>query len=71
MSKSSQQRNVFKRQDAVDLEILNSEKGSKKGELRIKPSAILWKSPKAQKYFRIKIDDFIKYVESLDDKVTK
>lgn len=50
---------------SYDHEIHNADGKGKIGELRIKPSSILWKSKGQQKYRAVPLDDFIKWIEEI------
>ena len=61
----------FKAQTACDHEIQDANGGGKIGELRVKPSSILWKSKGQQDYRSVPLDDFIKWIESEGKLVSK
>ncbi len=61
----------FKAQTACDHEIQAPDGGGKIGELRVKPSSILWKSKGQQDYRSISLDDFIKWIEAEGKLVSK
>ena len=47
---------------------INDENG-KVGELRVRPSGILWKPKNAKQYYRVSIEEFADYAEELNVKV--
>jgi hypothetical protein len=53
----------FNKPVSHDHEIWGINGAGKIGELRIKPSSILWKSKGQQKYKSIPLDDFIAWIE--------
>jgi len=51
-------KNTFSEPESYDHAIKDKDTGQKIGELRIKPSSILWKPKGAHKYFTAPLDDF-------------
>ena len=64
-------KNEFKRQDAVDLDIVSAENRTAVGSLRIKPSSILWKPSREQQYYIISLDKFSEWIKANGKKVVK
>jgi hypothetical protein len=50
--------NAFGAPESYDHTIYDKATGKKVGELRIKPSSILWKPKGAHKYFTVPLGDF-------------
>jgi len=50
--------NAFDVPESYDHTIYEKATEKKVGELRIKPSSILWKPKGARKYFSVSLDDF-------------
>jgi hypothetical protein len=55
--------NVFGEPESYDHFIYEKESQNKVGELRVKPSSILWKPKGAHKYFSAPLDDFIEWMK--------
>jgi hypothetical protein len=58
----SASKNQFLEPVCYDHVIGKAEGGSKVGEIRVKPSSILWKPRGQQKYFSATLDDFSKWI---------
>jgi hypothetical protein len=54
---------------SYDHEIGEANGSGKVGELRLKPSSILWKPKGKQKYFSISIDQFAVWIEANGNQV--
>jgi hypothetical protein len=54
--------NKFVEQNAQDIAIADKNTGQKIGELRIKPSSILWKGRGARQYQSVTLDAFIAWI---------
>jgi hypothetical protein len=52
----------FLEPDSYDFEIGDATTGNKIGEIRIKPSSILWKPKGKQKYSAISLDEFAEWI---------
>jgi hypothetical protein len=50
--------NAFGEPESYDHTIYEKASGNKIGELRVKPSSILWKPKGAHKYFSVSLDEF-------------
>ena len=61
----------FNSPTSYDHEISDANGGGKIGELRLKPSSILWKSKGKQQYRSIPLDDFILWIEEKGKLVAK
>jgi hypothetical protein len=55
--------NQFASRKFEDFEILDGSK-HKIGEVRVKPSGVLWAPRGAQKWFRVDLDTFAKFMEA-------
>lgn len=63
--------NKFLAPTSYDHEIGDAGTGKKVGELRIKPSSILWKGKSEQKYRSVSLKDFIDWIETAGTLVKK
>ncbi len=55
--------------NSYDYEI--TEGGKKKGDLRLKPSTILWAEKGAHKYYSANLDEVVDFIKSLNRRVSK
>jgi hypothetical protein len=55
--------NKFLEPDHYDHQIGAADEGGKVGELRIKPSSILWKPKNGRKYFSVSLEVFAQWIE--------
>jgi hypothetical protein len=55
--------NVFKPRKYEDFEILD-DNGNKVGEVRVKPSGVLWKPKHARDWFGVDLKKFAAYMEA-------
>ena len=55
--------NAFDAPESYDHTIYKKEPWGKLGELRIKPSSILWKPKGAQKYFSATLEEFAEWIK--------
>jgi len=55
--------NVFKPRKYEDIEIVDGDSGNKVGEIRIKPSGVLWAPTGSHKWFRVDLETFAAYME--------
>jgi hypothetical protein len=56
---------------SYDYEIGDAKTEAKFGELRIKPSSILWKGKSEQKYHSVSLDDFVAWIKTAGTLVAK
>ena len=54
--------NKFLEAVCYDHVVVSADDNSKIGELRIKPSSVLWKPKSAQKYHSVSLDDFAEWI---------
>ncbi len=54
--------NSFKPQKFFDVEIVDS-RGNKVGDIRIKPSGILWSPKGKHQYYGVNLEDFATFME--------
>jgi hypothetical protein len=64
-------KNKFLEPVSYDHIIGDAADGGKIGELRIKPSSILWKPKNKQQFFSVPLDDFSKWIEKYGKLVDK
>lgn len=55
--------NAFGEPESYNHTIYEKATGKKIGELRVKPSSILWKPKGAHKYFSVTLDDFAAWMK--------
>jgi hypothetical protein len=55
--------NSFKEPESYDHEIYQKNPRERIGELRVKPSSILWKPKGAQKYFSASLKEFAEWMK--------
>ena len=60
--------NTFKEPESYDLEIYQKKPRERVGELRVKPSSILWKPKGAQKYSSVSLEKFAEWMMMKDKK---
>ncbi|MGH9699122.1 MAG: hypothetical protein ACRD52_06620 [Candidatus Acidiferrales bacterium] len=53
--------NAFKPRKYEDFEIVDAS-GNKVGEIRVKPSGVLWKPKHSRSWFGVDLDTFAKYM---------
>jgi len=63
--------NKFVAAESYDYEIADANGGGKIGELRLKPSSLLWKPKGAHQYYSVSLSDFAEWAESKNHKVNK
>lgn len=64
-------KNQFVAPQSCDHEIADAKTWEKIGELRVKPSSILWKAKGAHKYHSVPLSDFITWVQQNGSLVDK
>lgn len=64
-------KNKFLAPSSYDHEIGDADDGTKVGELRIKPSSILWKGKGEHKYRSVSLDDFVAWITTAGTLVKK
>ncbi len=62
--------NDFKPKKFEDHEIVDAE-GKKVGEIRVKPSGILWAPKGSHEFYGVRLDDFAKFMEAHGTKQKK
>ena len=63
--------NKFVAPISYDHIIANAEDGSKVGEIRIKPSSVLWKPKGGQKYHSVSMTKFAEWIEHVGNLAAK
>ena len=61
----------FQEQTACDHKIVEAENGTVIGELRVKPSSLLWKSKGEHQYRSVGLDDFVVWVKGAGKPASK
>ena len=62
--------NSFRTPVHTDEEILDAD-GNKLGEIRLKPSSVLWKPKGAHKYFSVDLDSFTSWITDPSTNATR
>ncbi len=61
----------FSAPKSYDHDFVDAETGEKIGELRLKPSSILWKPKSAHEYYSATLDEFTAWIKVKNHKVAK